>query len=220
MTVVPLLLLLPLLLLFVAMVRLVGPVIRWTFRIGVAAVAALFAAAVLPLGPGQGWLPFAVFVAALALQMRRPERRLPQRARERGPRPIYRPPAVTLPAAAPTPAWPQLRRQLDWGARRRLDAARDACERYLRLAETEEDPSAQLPIRLRRHLPVLVADCVRHCATATRDEQRTLATQALTTIETIAAQAETRRKELAHHAQARFRATRAHLASGDGSDFS
>ena len=205
---VPLLLLLPLLLLFVATVRLVGPVIRWTFRIGVALATALFAAAVLPLD-GQGWIPFALFVAVVAVLARRPERRA-GRARIVS----FQPSAVARPSTAPSPEWPQLRRLADWGTRRRLDAAREVCERYLLLAETEEDPSAQLPIRLRRHLPALVDDCVRHCRTATRDEQRTLVAQTLTSVETIAAQAEARRRELAHQAQTGFRARQAHLASG------
>ncbi|WP_375392324.1 hypothetical protein [uncultured Sphingomonas sp.] len=206
----PLLLLLPLLLLFVATVRLVGPVIRWTFRIGVALAAALFAAAVLPL-TGQGWVPLAVFVAVLALLARRPERRAAIGRTRLG---SFRPSAIAGPPTTPTPEWPQLRRLADWGTRRRLDAAHEACERYLLLAETEEDPGAQLPIRLRRHLPALVDDCVRHCRTATRDEQRTLVAQTLTSVETIAAQAEARRRELAHLAQTGFRARQAHLARG------
>lgn len=204
---VALLLLLPLLLFTVAMVGVFASLIRWSFRIGVAVAAALVAAAVLPPGPRLDWVPVGVFVAMLVLLGRRaaPPRLRPVRVLADVPRRTAEVP--------PAPAWPQLRRLADWGTRRRIDAARDACERYLLLAETEEDPSAQLPIKLRRHLPTMIDDCVRHCRTATPDEGRALIADLLSALEPLAARAESRRRELAHAAQGRFRLLRTHLTT-------
>ena len=97
----------------------------------------------------------------------------------------------------------------------RIDAARDACERYLALAESEEGETAQLPLKLRKHVPALIDDCLRHCRSATREEQGALVERTISSLEGIAVQAERRRVELAHHAQTGFRAREAHLARED-----
>ena len=202
-----LLLLVPLLLAIVAVIGTIATVIRWSFRLSVALVAALLVRVILPAQAGGGWLPLAVFVAVLALFAiggRRTRREVSS-----GPRTIDNAPT------GPGPAWPALRTMADWRTRRRLDAARNACERYLLLAEAHEDPAAQLPIKIRKHLPSIVSDCVRHCRTATRDEQRALIAETLETVETLAARAENRRRELSHHAQGDFRTLKTHLTRDD-----
>ena len=207
-----LLLIVPLLLLALALTGALVSLLRWLFRIGVAAVVTLVAGLILQLSPDQSWVLPAVFVATLgALSLRRrtaPARTAPVRA---APRPV-RSVATTPPVPPPSAAWTDFRRLADWGARRRIDTARERCARYLALAETEEDESAQLPLRLRKHVPAMIEDCVRHCRTATRDEQRSLVAQTLASVEGVAGQAERRRLELAHQAQTRFRALQAHLA--------
>lgn len=202
-----LLLLVPLLLAIVAVVGTIATVIRWSFRLSVALVAALLARLILPAQAGGGWLPLAVFVVVLAVLAIRG--RQPRREAKSSPR------TIDNIATGPGPAWPALRTMADWRTRRRLDTARDACERYLLLAEAHEDPAAQLPIKIRKHLPSIVSDCVRHCRTATRDEQRALIAETLDTVETLAARAEDRRRELSHQAQGDFRTLKTHLTRED-----
>ena len=204
-----LLLLVPLLLAIVAVIGTIATVIRWSFRLSIALVAALLARLILPAQAGGGWLPLAVFVAVLALMSVRGALRRPRREATTGPQTIDNVPAGI------GPAWPALRTMADWRTRRRLDAARDACERYLLLAEAHEDPSAQLPIKLRKHLPAIVSDCVRHCRTASRDEQRALIAETLDTVESLATRADARRRELAHAAQGDFRTLKTHLTRED-----
>lgn len=202
-----LLLLVPLLLAIAAVIGTIATVIRWGSRIGIALVAVLVVRLILPAQAGGGWLPLAVFVAVLAVLAIRGRR--PRREARSGPRTIDNVPT------GPGLAWPALRTMADWRTRRRLDAARDACERYLLIAEAHEDPSAQLPIKIRKHLPTIVGDCVRHCRTATRDEQRALIAETLDTVESLAARAEARRRELAHQAQGDFRTLKTHLTRDD-----
>lgn len=206
------LVLVPLGLLALALVGVLAPILRWAFRLTLAGVAALVAALALPLGEGEGWVPLAVFAGTLLLLSARSGRRRRRR--------VQTPAAArTIENAAPPPpeqaalgpAWRELRALADWRSRRRLDAAWDACARYLQVAEAQEDPSAQLPIKIRKHLPAIVEDCVRHGRTATPDERRALLADTLGTLESLAGRAEARRRELAHFAQGEFRARQAHL---------
>jgi hypothetical protein len=206
------LVLVPIGLLVLALIGVLTPMLRWAFRLSVAGLAALVAALVLPLGEGEGWVPFAVFAGTVVLLATRSDRR----RRRRAPAPAA---ARIIENAAPPapepgvlgPAWRELRGLADWRSRRRLDAAWDACARYLLVADAQEDPSAQLPIKIRKHLPAIVDDCVRHSRTASADERRTLLVETLGTFESLAGRAEARRRELAHFAQGEFRARQAHL---------
>lgn len=174
-------------------------------RLLIAAVAALIAAEV----THGVTIPAVVFVSVILLTQRRRRRRAPRAAEqvlENAPVPR---------GGASGPGWAELRRLADWGTRRRIDAARATCERYLLLARTQEDPSAQLPIRLAKHVPTLIDDCVRHCRTATPAEARALVADTVATIEGLATRAEARRVELAHQAQGGFRTLKAHLGSAE-----
>lgn len=197
-----LLLIVPLALLALALAGLLAPALRWAFRLSVAAALAFV---VMLVQPGAVWLPLAVF-AGTALLLSVGGRSDPE------PRPA---PASAAPSLDLGPAWATLREQVDWRTRRRLDAAAAACARYMALAETQEEPSAQLPIKIARHLPQMVADCVRHGRTATPDERRVLVADTLAALEEVAGRAEERRRALAHDAQRDFRARRAHLGKAE-----
>lgn len=204
-----LLMIVPVLLTVFALFGAVATALRWTVRVAVALGGALVVSLLAPAGAG-GWLPLLVFVSVLALlSVRgRVRRRPPTRMRV-----IER--TIDSAPAGPGPAWRELRTLADWRTRRRLDAAIDACARYLDVAESQEDPSAQLPIKIRKHLPAIIDDCVRHSRTAAPDERRALLAETLGTLESLATRAEARRRELAHLAQAEFRARQAHLNRTD-----
>lgn len=192
-------LLVPLCLVALAVAGLLAPALRWAFRLSVAAVAALVAMLV---QPGAAWLPLTVFVGTLLLLS------IGRRA-DPAPRPAPGSAALSIDLG---PAWGALREQVDWRTRRRLDAAAAACARYMTLAETQEDPSAQLPIKIAKHLPQIVGDCVRHARTANPAERRALIADTLAALEEVAGRAEERRRVLAHDAQRDFRARRSHLS--------
>lgn len=204
-----LILALPLTLLAVVLLAVLAPVVRLAGRLLLAALATLVAAA---FGVHE-WGLVAVFLGtAFLLSGGVRVRRERPRRRAAAEQVVDQSPA---PAASTVldkgPAWRELRGLADWRTRRRLDAAADACGRYLLLAETQEDPSAQLPIKIARHAPTVVADCVRHSRTATSAERQALLADTLATLESLAARAEARRRELAHQAQGNFRTLRTHL---------
>lgn len=193
------------------LIGLLGPVLRWAGRLAIAAAVTVVAVVLLPLDDGEGWAPWAVFVGTLLLlsARRSPRRRV---ATERA---VAHPAAPAWSSPPLGPAWPRLRRLADWRTRRRLDAAADACARYMALAVSHEDASAQLPIKIDKHLPIMVADCVRHAETAPPAERRALLGQALASMEAVAGRAELRRAELAHQDQAYLRARFEHLNRPD-----
>jgi hypothetical protein len=209
------LVLVPIGLLVLALVGVLAPMLRWAFRLSIAGVVALIAALALPRDKGEGWVPLAVFAGTVLLLTARSDRR----RRRRTPAPAARTIEHVAPRAPEPdglgPAWRDLRGLADWRSRRRLDSAWDACARYLQVAEAQEEPSAQLPIKIRKHLPAIVADCVRHSRTASPEERRALLADTLGTLESLAGRAEARRRELAHLAQGEFRARQAHLNRPD-----
>ena len=198
------------------LIGLLGPVLRWAGRLAIAAAVTVVAVVLLPLDDGEGWAPWAVFVGTLlllsTLLLSTRWRRRPRVVKEWA---ISDPVTRTWVEFPLGSAWPTLLRLADWRTRRRLDAAADRCSRYMAVADRHEDPSAQLPIKIRKHLPIMIADCLRHAEAAPPTERRALLAQALASLEAVAARADARRAELAHDAQGDLRARMEHLNRPD-----
>lgn len=186
------------------------PLLRWIARIVVAGIAALASALVLPLSEDEYWVPLVVFVGALVILA---SRRHPKEPRSEGPG--VRMPLSNQALPRNHSEWAELRKLVTWREKRRIDAAQDKCDRYLALAEDNEDLMSGLPIRITKRLPELASECLRNCRTAPRDEQRQLIAQTIESLEVLAASAEQRRMVLAHDAQGRFRSLRAHLSRSE-----
>jgi hypothetical protein len=94
-------------------------------------------------------------------------------------------------------AWLELQERADW-APARVAIVRRSCESFL-MAVAEAPPDAQLihySVALRKRIPEVIENLVRHSVGASISEQRHLTDEALDQLETLAAQAERLRSKI------------------------